>query len=438
MPYIGPHPYQYLRDRLGRRHVTPSKGVGTFERASTVIGNGNDGIGVAGGWIVGSGTGSLETTNVRRPGVSVLKALTFSAAADQFMTVRRKFPATALNGNLEFWFYLPPLSAGTRYMQIAYSSDTPAADPPNALPANRRRINYNSDQYPSGGWHCLQIHKDGKLYSSGTPGGTGWSNTGSPDAGEIEFIEIVFGCSADVPAAERYFLLDQVAVNGKGRPVIIIGCDGGYPSHRTQFLPLMQARGMLGYNAIDGEDAAGSRADLLPLYEAGFDIPSQGIGHINYATNPSSLAPDIASAEAYLLAEGYTRGRGVFMFPLNSRSAANSDTLEAAGFRMGAANTQQLIPASSLGRPNLNRAAGRLGIEGVGVTFTGRWKAWIDEAVLSGKSLILIFHDLVTTASGSSETTLAEFILLLDYIAALRDAGSLRVMTPSQYAAAYG
>ncbi len=435
-----PLPFATMGLGVGRMGAARTKGGGgaNYLAPSTVIATGEDPRGSAGGWAVGGGTLALETSNVRVAGRNVLKCLTNAGAAGQFMTVRHKFSTKTLSGNLEFWFYLPTISAGTRYMQICYSSDTPAADPPTATPTNRRRISYNSDQFPSSGWHCVQIHKDGKFYSAGTPGGVAWADTGSPDATKLEFIEIVYGCDSSVPDAERYFLLDQVAINGKGRPAIILGFDGGYASHVNTALPLFQARNLLGYNAIDGDTAAASRSYLSPLYDAGWDIISQGIAHTNYSSNPGNLAADIPAAQAYLTAEGYLRGQSIFMYPNNARSAANGTTAASAGIRLGVASPQQLMPASSLGKPSFVGQGGRLGAEGVGITFSGRWKAWVDEAVLSGKSLMLYSHDLVASASSSTETTISEYTALLDYIAGLRDAGTVRVMTPSQYLATYG
>ena len=58
--------------------------------------------------------------------------------------------------------------------------------------------------------------------------------------------------------------------------------------------------------------------------------------------------------------------------------------------------------------------------------------------MLSGKSLIFYSHNLVTTASSSTETTTSEYTALLDYIATLRDAGTVDVLTPSQYLARFG
>lgn len=416
--------------------LTLNKGGGyrTVEVPATVIATGEDGIAVAGGWGgVSGGTLSVESTNVRRVGHNVLKALASAGASTQFLSFNRKISPVALTGNIEFWIYLPPKTAGVRSLILTYSSDTPAADPPTSNATNRRAITINPDVIPSSGWFCLQIHRDGKLYSEGTPTGTAWAVTGSPDINEIEHIRVFYTCDAATPDAERYILLDQVAINGRGRPCILLGFDSAAQNHVDVALPLFQARNIKGYNAVDGDQVAANIAKLSPLYDASWDVISQGIGHTNYASSPSGLAADIVTARAAFTSAGYLRAQDIFMYPQNSRIAANDTVAAANGIRMGVASPQQHMPASSLGKPNFVGQAGRMGAEGVGITFAGRWKAWVDEAVLSGKSLILYSHNLVTTASSGTETTTSEYTALLDYVAALRDAGTVDVLTPSQY-----
>lgn len=419
------------------------EGVGGrfFEQAATVIATGEDGINVTGGWGgISDGALSVESVNVRRPGHSVLKALATAGASDRFMSFMHKVPPVALSGNLEVWLWLPPLSAGGREIIITYSSDTPANDPPTSNPTNRRSFTFSQDKLPSSGWFCLQPHRDGKVYSASAPSGTGWTTTGSPDINEIEIIRVYCYYGSATPDAERYLLLDQVAVNGRGRPCIMLGFDSAAQNHVDVGLPLFQARGLKGYNAIDYDQMASNRSKISPLHDAGWDIISQGgPGHINYLSSPSSLAAAVTSGQAELISEGYPGALDIFMYPQNARSAANDTVAAANGIRMGVASTQQMIPASSLGKMNLVGLCGRMPTDGVGVTFTGRWKAWVDECVLSGKSLIFYGHDLVTTPTDANlHTSIAEFTELLDYVTTLRDAGTVDVVTPSQYLARFG
>ena len=418
------------------RTPTLSKGGGyrTVEVPATVIATGADGIGTTGGWGVSTGTLSLETSNVRVPGRNVLKILANAGAADQVVAAYHKTATSTLSGNIEMWVWLPPISAGSRSLILTYSSDTPASDPPTSAPTNRRFMTIAPDVLPTSGWFCMQIHRDGKLYSTGgAPLGTAWGSSGAPDINTIKQIRIILSTTSPMPDAERYMLVDQVAINGRGRPCFMLGFDGTYSSHTSVALPLFSARNFKGYNAVDGDAAAGATAVLDVLNAAGWDIISQGIGHTNYVSNPTNLAADIVSARATLQGLGYTRALDIFAYPSNARNAAADVVAAANGIRMGAALTLPHMPASSLGKPNLVGQAGRFGLDGAGKTFATDWKPWIDESVLSGKSLMFLTHDLVTTASSGTETTIAQYTALLDYIATLRDAGTVDVLTPSQY-----
>ncbi len=401
-----------------------------FRRDAQIIAHGQSGFNVPGGWLKSTFTQSLENVNVRRPGIPVAKFMLPAGASDQYVETKIKLPPTALLGRIDLQIYLPPLTAGSVYMELRYSSDTPAADPPNANPANRRFMNILPDQNTRGKWSTITIDKAGKLYSNGTPNGTAWVDTGTPDPAEIEYLAIVLGCTAATPDAERYFLLDTVSINGYRKPFIMLGADGfGTPSHSSQLYPLLSSRGFKGYIAGDGNLAAGAAGFLNTVYAAGWDVLSQGMDHKNYANNSSALPDDYDTARGILDGMGFTRASKWFAYPVGGISQATIATLDSKGVKAARASNHPKITISELGNTDFTQT----GSFDFGLRTSTQMRAWLDDILLSGEGMMMYVHDLVTTPTLSTETSIASFTIFLDYLKTKVDAGLIDVITPQEF-----
>lgn len=415
--------------------ATVGEGVGV-SRSSQIIAHGQSGgyaggaTAVAGGWSKGGFTISQEAVNVSRPGVPVMKFLMPAGAVDQYVVTRIKIPRTALSGRFDLRLWFPPVTAGALYMEFRYSSDTPAADPPSATPTNRRFMNIQPDQMTKGKWTTISFHPSGKLFSNSQPNGVAWSDTGSPDPAQIEYLELVLGCTAATPDAERYMLLDYVAINGYRKPFVILGADGfGTPSHSSYLLPALGARGFRGYIAGDGNLATGQAAFLSTWYAAGNDVVSEGMNHTDYSANPSLLSGDYDTARGILDGLGFTRASKWFAYPVAGISQTTIATLDGKGVKAARASSHPKITISELGNSDFTT----IGSFGSDQKTSTQTKSWLDEVILSGTGMMLFGHDFVASPSLSTETSIASFDIFLDYLKSKVDAGLVDVITPQDF-----
>jgi len=408
-------------------------------RRSGIIASGTDGIRVgsgaapAGGWNASVGVLSLETINVRRPGVPALR-ITMTPGSE--ISARIKVYPRVVSGKLEIWGYLPKITAGTMYFGITKSSDTPAADPPSGTPSNRQRITLDAGKYVPGVYTCIaSIDRDGKIYGPGVPDGVGWSTTGTPDSSKIEYLEIFCSCSAAVPADQQYMLVDQVAINGKALPLVILGFDGfELTSHQTVVKPLLDKLGLRGYFAGDGDQISVVRGFLQDRYAQGWDIVNSGMYHTNYSDNPTLLSGQYDQGRALLDAEGFTRARRFFVYPNTARTDATDATLAGKGVVMSRLNGGPPNVISNLGVSNL------MGVNtfDCGLRTTATMTGWIDTALACGETLSLLFHTVKDGSAAAIDTEKTAFIAVMKDLAARQDAGLCRIVTPTEFAAYLG
>lgn len=406
---------------------------GGVSRASQIVAHGQSGFATAGGWSNAGGlTSSLEVVNVRRPGVPVAKfLLPAGGAVDQVGTKRIKIPPTAwVNGVIDLQIYIPWASAGSFYMGLTVSSDTPAADPPTANPTNRRFMNISPDFITKGKWTSLRINRDGKIFTNGIPNGTAWVDVGTVDLNEIEYLGVLLGCTIAVPDAERYVLLDTVAINGYRKPFVIIGADGfGTSSHSSYLRSALSSRGFNGYIAGDGDLAAGASSFLTSWYEDGNDVISEGMNHTGYSANPSLLSGDYDTARGILDGLGFTRASKWFMYPVGGISAATIAILDGKGVTAARASFHPQVVISELGNTDFTH----IGSYGSDQKSSAQMIAYVDDVIRCGTGMMIFGHDFVTSASISTETTIASFDTFLDYVKTKRDAGLIDVITPQQF-----
>lgn len=412
-------------------------------RSQPLIGglpNGTASVG-AGGWNYANARLSVESVNTRRSGVPVLKVLAgANDSSTGSATVRVKIPTTSLTSKLELWVYLPEQSAGYVQLNVYYSSDVPA-DPPSTRPSNRRSINLGSDMLQYGSWFPITLGVGtNAYYSQVSPSGSPWSNTGTPDGSTINYLEIEYPIDTSTPATERYFLVDQVAANGKGRPMVMLGFDG-IPDNNSSYdggamvgktRALFDQFGLRGYIAQDGNNINSTNQSIHDaLYARGWDIVQQGMQHTNYQTYPGNLATDIQTARAILQSYGYTRALDFIMYPFNARSLTVDSAAAQNGMRAQREFRKPGFVVSSLGRQNLFR----LGSYDAGQKTAVQMQAWVDDAIAKGEIINIYTHIMRTTAGSSTETTYSEYATFLAYVAAKYYAGLIDIVTPSEFLA---
>lgn len=399
---------------------------------SRVLADPGTGISGAGQWRPADGaaqTMTIDSTFQRRPGVSTLKIDATASVGSFNKNYRHALSSTAVTGPIELWIFVPPTTAGGHTITVRYSSDTPA-DPPTVSPTNYIELQFTNDKIQSGYWAPLFWSPTGKLFTNSAPNGVSPTTTGTPDAANIKQIEINWNINTATPGAERYIYIDQVAVNGKGKPKLIFGFDGfAYSSTAAIVRPLLDRYGLKCYLAGDGENIADNVATLDSLYERGCDIISQGMNHVDYVTNIADLPADFDTARALLKARGYVRSLNLFAYPFNSRNLATDAILDGKGVTWARTTGYNRIPVTSLGKPELLVTGGL----DIGQKTGAQVQAWVDDAILCGYSLCLYGHEITTTASTSTQTATAEFNTMMAYFADKHYSGDIEVVTPSEF-----
>jgi peptidoglycan/xylan/chitin deacetylase (PgdA/CDA1 family) len=226
----------------------------------------------------------------------------------------------------------------------------------------------------------------------------------------------------------------MVSVNGKTKPMVVVGFDGFYASTASVALPLFKKYGIKGYNSSSGNNIAASKATCDALYNAGWDLIQQGQRLGNYGTdaNAGTLAADVLTARAQFDANGYTRGRNIFTYPYNSRQAASDTVLAAAGFKCAAATGDGCFAHSQLGSGGI-MGVGRNSLNNVTAV---QAQAALDAAIANGGHIWYYGHDLVGSITDANTQMLtSEFTTFMAYLAGQHFSGACEVVTPSEFLA---
>ena len=395
-----------------------------------VIATGADGNGVAGGWAALNG--SLSTVTDDLPSADVTSVVKCLWSGSGTMSLVHKIPSTTLSGKFEILVKFPKLTTGTAFWYFRWSAVAPAADPPTVAPASVRGININAVERADGVWTKLSFDpRSNRFTTGGNAAGRAWSSTEALPS-VVQYLEIA--CDWTSPAPEEAFILvDHVAINGATKPMVVLGFDGFYASQASIALPLFQKYGLKGYGSSSGNNIAGALSTCQSLYNAGWDLISQAQRTGNYGTdtNGGSLAADLITARAQFDSAGFTRAKNIFTYPFNSRSPATDAILLAAGYEMAIA-TNGITPISQL-RSGSMLALGRLSINNV---TAANMQAALDAVILEGSHVWMYGHNLVGSVTDTSTQTLtSEFTTFMAYLADKHFAGTVEVVTPSEFLA---
>jgi peptidoglycan/xylan/chitin deacetylase (PgdA/CDA1 family) len=394
---------------------------------SRVIASGSDGVNIAGGWSVTNGTLVSDLTNSRINATPVLKATANAGLVE--MVIRKKVPAVALTSGLELFVKVPRPTVGTISILLQWSASVPASDPPTSSVANGRQMFLSGGEYAQGGWSGVKMHPAISHYGTGRPQGRAWYSTEALPS-IVNYIDIVFQFSADVPAAERDCYIDSIAINGYVKPLVVIGFDGFYSSTASVALPLFKKYGIKGYNSSSGNNISANKATCDLLYAAGWDLISQAQRSADYGLDSSLLSADIDSARIQYDAAGYVRGRNIFTYPFNSRSAATDAILISKGFTCARANGDAGFVNSQVGNGGLMSVGGST----LNNVTAAQAQATIDASITQGSHAFFYGHDLVNTITSTSTQMLStEFATFLAYAADKHFSGQIEIVTPSEF-----
>lgn len=226
--------------------------------------------------------------------------------------------------------------------------------------------------------------------------------------------------------------VDQISHGALRRPKVILTFDDSWESQYTEAFAYMQTKSMKGvvYNVAElvGTDGFMTLAQLKEMYEAGWDIAVHGEATLPSLADLAAQKAEIAAQRQYLLDNGMIRAANHYAYPGGQYNDDSLTALAHLGF-LTARTTKNRVQAHSVldERYVLSRY-------GVNIYPLATVKGWVDQAVAAGGAVLLNFHRIVATPDASGmEWSTANFRGLIDYIATLRDAGTLDVVTVSEW-----
>lgn len=216
-----------------------------------------------------------------------------------------------------------------------------------------------------------------------------------------------------------------------GRAIITLVFDDNDPSIYNEAYIRMKALNMVGTNACItgtvGNNGLYTLAQIQEMYAYGWDICNHTTNHVQMTTETDpQIVSAVSGGRTYLLSNGFTRSANILIAPSNETNEAILNVVKPyctmATTRIdNGLDTANNIPLDML----------RIRRRGVANNAPKVVKTWIDEAVNRGQHLHLNFHKISNNGT-ALDYPIADFQEVISYIASLRDAGNVEVITMSQ------
>ncbi len=214
-------------------------------------------------------------------------------------------------------------------------------------------------------------------------------------------------------------------------PIITITFDDNSPTIYTEAFVRMSLLDLKGSHAcITGNINGGgliTTAQIQALYDGGWDIVNHTNSHSDLTTL-SAVDAEAQVSDAYdtLILNGWTRGAQEFVAPFN---ALNEELIHMIkGYARSCTSSTYNSNLFDRNRSPIDRY--RINRQGIGTSSVETAKDWIDETIEKNYYLHLYFHGIEDPIGGTYPPDM--FQEVIEYIAAKRDAGLVRIMTQSQ------
>lgn len=386
-----------------------------------------------------------------------------------------KMRTALINGNFVLIVYIENLAGfGVGETATAPTISVSMTHEVSGAVGNALGIAFNSGQLREG-WNFLKfVMRNPAAYQSGS-GQTeyhpfGLSATG-PGTGAYSDIlnNSLTGIriqASNLNGAKLYF--DSIWTGFDSDPQIVLGCDDADGSDLTNLaLPLFQAKGWKGYVAVHGRywNGSGDRvvADLtdpltnvLPCYADGWDVVNHSMNHRTMLSfTAGQVAYEVESLRGLLNSRGIDRGAEFFVSPQSVSTRVSQKVIAEKGFVLQRHALKTNICVTPWGVDNLNSLGGtNIGgatSGGVSATTSGvssstgsnlgfqkfsKIQRAIDVMVAYKDTWMPFWHQITQAGdSGSGEDltgddlliTYSAFQKMMDYIATLETAGTLKV-----------
>lgn len=272
--------------------------------------------------------------------------------------------------------------------------------------------------YLSKGWNRFLLH-----YSSFTnTGGDSWGKTMQKMRVQLRGADNK-SCSATLGGINYGFAF---------KPKVIIRFDDGDDDVYQNAFPILQAFNFKSSMYVNGARVgiapASSLEHLLEMQNAGMDIGNHGYDHPNYAgMSVQDIQKDIEDNIQFLESNGF----------LAAKHLAIPNGVDDANTRQAIGNCDLTTVTNSTGyyfypndfTPRNNYLNNRINVSsymvdlnripGVGVTNADTLadvKGWVDAAIAKEQTIVLMFHKINGTASGTYEWLTSNFQSLCEYL----------------------
>jgi hypothetical protein len=271
------------------------------------------------------------------------------------------------------------------------------------------------------GWHHYSV-----LASEFTVG------AGSPTLETVKYGKVRWGCSSATSV-----IIDRLVFGASGVPLCTMFWDDGIDTAYDYVLPLLNKYKLVGnfsiIKSLVGTANYLSERQVKSLAEAGHRLVTHGHTNLSTLSTIEDAYADIDSNRAYLDALGVNVDSDVYVWPngIYMYSAGNTGLMDylAANNYVGAYaaggvhNTNELVYDKWLTSRQNNDVS----------VATATILSRIEDNAAAGRSSALMGHDVVVSGATGSQTNLADLDTVLAGIAALRDAGTIQIVSARDY-----
>lgn len=204
--------------------------------------------------------------------------------------------------------------------------------------------------------------------------------------------------------------------------------DDGWGTQYTEAFKRMSKKGIVGTIAVVPSlvNTSGyvTLAQLQEIYDYGWDLVNHTMNHVNLKNvDSATIRSEIADGEQWLNSNGFTRASNIVFYPQGGYK--DEVITEMASRRAGRSIVEAIEPGSPSDKYKIK-------IRNVINTVTPTTvQGWIDEAINTGGTLILLWHILTSPADTSTKYTPTDFQTIVDYAHSKRD--QIDILTITEY-----
>lgn len=232
-------------------------------------------------------------------------------------------------------------------------------------------------------------------------------------------------------AAVSFDRLDLVTAD---RGFALFTMDDGWETQFTEGYRILNAQGLPGniglISSVVGTAGKMSVAQFQTVYDAGWDLLNHTATHANLGTlTKEAQRVELNTCRDYLVSQGWARGADSVVYPFGSYNADTLDVLAEEGYIWA----RTLINGLENQSPVNNYLVRTVNL--VPSVTAEKAKEWIDEATLTGTTVVFLNHRFGTDADLGDTMfwTVDRFEALAAYTATRQEEGAINALSVSEW-----